>query len=131
MRMPSAAPLTGLMAGLLLLSGPALAQSYSWTSDAPKNLIGTWVEMGQRCEDENSQLSIFADGGYQWRRSRTDWGFARGQFSYVSDTPYTIYFRVRQLVQQDRPDFQYNLSGDQLKIYNYGSGQQRRLEKCK
>ncbi|MFA7430644.1 MAG: hypothetical protein WCZ23_10855 [Rhodospirillaceae bacterium] len=121
------------LAGVFLwgTSGPASAQTYSWTTTAPANLIGTWVEMGQSCKDENSPLNIFADGGYQWRRSRTDWGFARGQFSYVSTQPYTIYFRVRQLVAQNKPDFQMALSGDQLRIYSIGSGQERRLERCK
>ncbi|MGC2855527.1 hypothetical protein ACM64Y_08630 [Novispirillum sp. DQ9] len=110
---------------------PAAAQTYSWTNDSPANLTGTWVEMGQRCEDENSQLVIFSDGGYRWRQSRTDWGFARGQFSYTGPTPYSVFFRVRRLVQHENPDFQIAVSGNEIRMYSFGSGRERRLEKCR
>lgn len=110
---------------------PAAAQTYDWTNDVPPNLAGTWAEMGQSCEDDNSQLVIYSDGGYRWRRSRTDWGFARGQFSYTGPQPYTVFFRVRRLDQHESPDFQLAISGDQLRIYSFGSGRERRLEKCK
>lgn len=118
-----------LLAGLGLPQG-AEAQTRAWTNTVPPNLEGRWVEFGERCEDADSQLMIFSDGGYRWRRARTDWGFARGQYSYVTSQPHQVQFRVRRLVQHQTPDYQLAISGTQLRVYSYGSGEQRRLEKC-
>ncbi len=120
-----------ILAALLLSAAtPAAAQQYDWTSDAPPALDGTWVVQGQRCDDINSQLVIFSDGGYRWRKSRTDWGFARGKFSYITPRSSQVYFRVQRFVQQEQPDFQINVSGTSLRKYSYGSGKQVRYSKC-
>lgn len=109
---------------------PAAAQNYDWTNDVPRSLEGTWVAEGQDCDDENSRLLIFSDGGYRWRKARTDWGFARGKYSYVHPDAYTVYFRVQRFVQQEQPDFQISVSGPRLSKYSLGSGRVQRYEKC-
>lgn len=122
-----------ILAATALLAAPhvAAAQDSSWTNECPANLEGTWVEMGQRCEDDNSELVIFSDGGYRWRQSRTEWGFARGQFSYSGPNPYSLLFRVRRINQHQNPDFQIAVSGNEVRMYSFGSGRERRLEKCR
>ncbi|MGE4529412.1 MAG: hypothetical protein AB7D00_13685 [Rhodospirillaceae bacterium] len=128
MRLPSILAVAAMIAA----ATPAEAQTtYDWTNDSPANLTGTWVEMGQRCEDDNSELVIFSDGGYRWRQSRTEWGFARGQFSYTGSNPYSILFRVRRINQHQNPDFQIAVSGSEVRMYSFGSGRERRLEKCR
>jgi len=109
---------------------PAAAQEYDWTNTAPRALEGAWVKADQRCDDPNSQLMIFSDGGYRWRKSRTDWGFARGKYAYLTPTSSQVYFRVQRFLQQDAPDFQINVSGTSLRKYSYGSGKQVKYEKC-
>lgn len=49
-----------------------------WVSAVPDSLRGAWAVEG-RCEDEEGLMLIFSNGGYRWRKSHTDWGFARGQ----------------------------------------------------
>lgn len=110
--------------------GSAVAQQYEWTNDVPAMLKGTWVKMDQRCDDPNSQLMIFSDGGYRWRKSRTDWGFARGKFAQTAPTSSQVYFRLQRFVQQEQPDFQINVSGTSLRRYSFGSGRQVKYEKC-
>lgn len=124
---------TARLAALLLVwaAFPAQAQQYDWTNEVPDRLRGTWVLSGERCEDPNSQLAIFSDGGYRWRKSRTDWGFARGKYSYYSPVAGRVYFRLQRFIQQDEPDFSISVSGVELRKYSYGSGQSIRYEKCR
>lgn len=121
------------MLGALLftLAAPqAQAQDYDWTNDVPEKLRGTWVLLGQKCDDHDSQLAIFSDGGYRWRKSYTEWGFARGKYAMFSPASSRIYFRLQRFVQQEQPDFSISLSGNELKKYSYGSGRMREYEKC-
>lgn len=115
----------------IISAAPAAAQQYNWTNDAPSSIKGKWVEMGEKCEDENSHLVIFSDGGYRWRKSRTDWGFARGKYSYGSIHASSIYFRLQRFLQKDDPDFQISVSGAELKKYSHGSSRLVRYEKCR
>lgn len=126
MKLPAAA----FVLILLAAATPAHAQTRTWTNTVPPNLEGRWVDIGEQCEDEHSQLMIFSDGGYRWRRARTEWGFARGQYAYVTQQPHQVMFRVRRLVQHEAPDFQISISGNQIRVFSFGSGQQRRLERC-
>lgn len=114
----------------LLRPVAGLAQQYDWVNEAPDALEGTWVIRGQRCADDNSQLVIFSSGGYRWRKTRTEWGFARGRYSY---NPWgnTVYFRLRRLVQREQPDFQITVSGPEMRRYSYGSGETVFYEKCR
>lgn len=118
------------LAAFGLGAGTAAAQQYDWTNDVPPMLEGTWVKMDQRCEDSNSQLMIFSDGGYRWRKSRTDWGFARGKFAQSTPASPQVYFRLQRFIQQDHPDFQINVSGMELRKYSFGSGKQVEYVKC-
>jgi hypothetical protein len=120
-----------LFVAVCLGAVPAFAQQYKWSNEAPDRLRGTWVLRGERCEDPDSQLAIFSDGGYRWRKSRTDWGFARGKYSYLSPVGGTIYFRLQRFIQQDEPDFSISVSGIELKKYSYGSGDMARYDKCR
>lgn len=119
--------------GLSLAAGssPAQAQQYTWVNDAPEALKGTWVLQGQHCDDPDSQLAIFSDGGYRWRKSRTDWGFARGKYSYLNQQSPTVYFRLQRFVEQEEPDFSITASGGELKKYSFGSGSMSRYDKCR
>jgi hypothetical protein len=132
-----ARPCVGCAVGLLLFVvcclavSQASAQQYKWTNDVPDRLRGTWVIRGERCEDPNSQLAIFSDGGYRWRKSRTDWGFARGKYSYLSPVGGKVYFRLQRFIQQDEPDFSISVSGIELSKYSYGSGDMVRYDKCR
>lgn len=119
------------MAVCMTVATGAAAQQYNWTNETPSSLNGTWVEMGQKCEDDNSHLVIFSDGGYRWRKSRTDWGFARGKYSYYTAYASSVYFRLQRFIQQDEPDFQISVSGTEMKKYSYGSGRLVRYDKCR
>lgn len=107
----------------------AHAADYNWINDPPPELVGTWVLRGQSCEDQNSQVLIFSDGGYRWRQTRTEWGFARGRFSWDRGSPNT-FFRVQRFVQQDDPDFQFIVTGPEMRKYTFGSGRVTRYDRC-
>lgn len=118
-------------AALSAAATPALAQQdYQWTNSVPDSLRGTWVVQGQKCDDENSRLAIFSDGGYRWRKARTDWGFARGKFSYDSDDAANVYFLLQRLVPNEEPDFQITVSGTEMRKYSFGSGETQRYDRC-
>lgn len=117
------------MAAVLLAAGVSAARDYDWTNDVPPSLKGTWVVQGERCAADNSRLAIFSDGGYRWRKSRTDWGFARGKYSWTTGSN-TIFFRVQRFVHRDQPDFQITVSGTEMRKYSLGSGQLVEYEKC-
>lgn len=116
----------------LLLTTPtaAQAQQYDWVNEAPPALRGTWVVQGQQCEDPNSQLAIFSDGGYRWRKSRTEWGFARGKYSSLTPQSPTVYFRLQRFIEQENPDFSITAAGTELKKYSFGSGSMQKYDKC-
>ncbi|SIS55952.1 hypothetical protein [Insolitispirillum peregrinum] len=127
------APLIALLAtiaSVLVVSEPVQAQQYTWVNDVPGSLKGTWVVQGQQCSDPDSQLAIFSDGGYRWRKSRTEWGFARGKYSSISPQSATVYFRLQRLVEQEEPDFSITAGGNELKKYSFGSGSMQRYDKC-
>jgi hypothetical protein len=127
--------LAGMRLGLVAAAGLAVsvtaaAQTYDWTNDVPPTLKGVWVIQDQRCDDPNSQAVIFSDGGYRWRKSRTDWGFARGKYSYTTPTSALVYFRLQRFIPREAPDFQINVSGTSLRKYSFGSGVQVKYDKC-
>ncbi|WP_155976159.1 hypothetical protein [Novispirillum itersonii] len=120
-----AAALLALAAG----TADVRAADYTWVNEPPPGLVGTWVIRGQSCENENSQVLIFSDGGYRWRQTRTEWGFARGRFSWDRGSPNT-FFRVQRFVQQDDPDFQFIVSGPEMRKYTFGSGKVTHYDRC-
>lgn len=102
-----------------------------WVNPAPQQIKGTWAKDG-RCEDDDSLLVIFSDGGYRWRTSRTDWGFARGKYRYDSPQAYRVFFRLQRLVQtSEDPDQVITVSGSILKKYNLKGGTSETYEKCR
>lgn len=117
------------LVAVLATAGAAVAQEYDWTNDVPRPLKGTWVKIGERCEESGSRLAIFSDGGYRWRTAPTEWGFARGKYAWTDGSP-TVYFRVQRLVQQENPDFQITVTGPEMRKYAFGSGKLVRYEKC-
>lgn len=120
-----------LTTSALFASGSALAEGqYTWVNEAPESIEGTWVVSGERCEDENSHLAIFSNGGYRWRQSRTEWGYARGKYSYESAQWGTIYFRLQRLEPDNTPDYSISVSGTELRKYSLGSGKMERYDKC-
>ena len=125
LRMGVAVALLALAAG----TAGAQAADYTWINDPPPGLVGTWVIRGQSCADENSQVLIFSDGGYRWRQTRTEWGFARGRFSWDRGSPNT-FFRVQRFVQQDDPDFQFIVTGPEMRKYTFGSGKVTYYDRC-
>lgn len=118
-----------LAAGFTAAGGPVRAADYDWVNDVPAVLEGTWVIRDQRCEDENSQVLIFSAGGYRWRQARTEWGFARGRYAWTAGSP-NIYFRVQRFVQQDEPDFQFIVTGPEMRKYTFGSGKVTHYDRC-
>ncbi len=102
-----------------------------WVNVPPESLRGTWAKEG-RCRDDDSLLLIISDGGYRWRTSRTEWGFARGKFRYDNPQAYRVFFQLQRLVQAtDDPDQVFTVSGGTLKKYSLRGGTHDTFEKCR
>lgn len=105
-------------------------QSGDWVSPVPDSLRGTWAVEG-RCEDEDSLMLIFSNGGYRWRKSRTDWGFARGKYRYTHPNAYRIEFQLQRFNQtSDAPDMTITVSGNEMRKYNLRGGTNETFQKC-
>lgn len=129
-----------VLGGLTLVTDDAMkragAEAFNykpgeWVNPVPQQLKGTWAKEG-RCQDDGSLLVIFSDGGYRWRTSPTDWGFARGKYRYDSPQAYRVFFRLQRLVQTgDEPDQVITVSGTTLKKYNLKAATSETYEKCR
>ncbi|EKV32094.1 hypothetical protein C882_3158 [Caenispirillum salinarum AK4] len=105
-------------------------QSGDWVSPVPDSLRGTWAVEG-RCEDDDSLMVIFSNGGYRWRKSRTDWGFARGKYRYTHPNAYRIEFQLQRFQQpSDNPDAVITVSGNEMRKYNLMGGTNETFIKC-
>lgn len=111
-------------------SRDSFAQSYSWRNDVSPVLEGSWVKTGQKCEDSGSLLMIFSTGGYRWRKAATEWGYARGKYSWQPGSP-TISFKLQRFEPQDSPDFLFTVVGPEMRKYTYASGQLTKFSRCR
>lgn len=110
---------------------PTDYQSGDWVSPVPTSLKGTWVVDGQSCESEDSLMLIFSNGGYRWRKSRTDWGFARGRYRYTHPNAYRVGFQLQRFVQSsDNPDALITVSGNRMTKFNPLGGTSESFQKC-
>lgn len=101
-----------------------------WVSTVPRSLAGTWSVEGQ-CENEDALMLIFSNGGYRWRKSRADWGFARGHYRYTHPDAYSVEFRLQRLAEQrDQADSVLTVSGPVMRKFNPLGGTMERFEKC-
>lgn len=105
-------------------------QSGDWVSRVPASLHGSWAVEG-RCADDDSLLLIFSDGGYRWRKSRADWGFARGKYRYTHPNAYRIEFQLQRFQQpNDSADVVITVSGAEMRKYNLMGGTKETFSKC-
>ncbi|WP_092614092.1 hypothetical protein [Roseospirillum parvum] len=104
----------------------------TWTDQVPARLAGTWAEEGADCDDPDSRLLIFSDGGYRWRLSVTKWGLARGQYRYPNSQARRIEFRLRRFFQtSDAADYILILDGADLKKVNPSGRTTKVYRRCR
>ena len=115
---------------VIMSADDVFAQSYSWRNDVSPDLEGAWVKAGQRCEDSGSLLMIFSSGGYRWRKAATDWGYARGKYSWQPGSG-SVSFKLQRFEPSDSPDFLFTVVGAEMRKYTYASGQLTRFTKCR
>lgn len=109
---------------------PTDYQSGDWVSVVPESLRGSWAVDG-RCDDDDSLMVIFSNGGYRWRKSRTEWGFARGKYRYTYPNAYRIEFQLQRFEQpSDAPDAVITVSGKEMHKYNLMGGTKETFIKC-
>lgn len=125
------AGLAGLavIAGTGALAGATPAAAQEWSDDPPDLLRGSWALNG-RCESDTSEMLIFSDGGYRWRKSDGSWGFARGSFSYASPRSSRVLFKVRHIVPTPGYEAVLRISGSSLVKTNLKSNTQRNYRRC-
>lgn len=121
--------LGGFLCGLLSAVGGAHAQNYTWRSDVLPALEGTWVGRGQDCDKDTSLLMIFSAGGYRWRKAPTDWGYARGKYSWQRGAT-RVAFRLQRFNVEGDADFMFTIVGDEMRKFTYASGRMTRFERC-
>ncbi|NBT42106.1 MAG: hypothetical protein EBT20_16845 [Alphaproteobacteria bacterium] len=109
--------------------GAAHAQNYAWRTDVLPSLEGTWVKRGQDCTKDTSLIMIFSAGGYRWRKAPTDWGYARGKYSWQQGATSTA-FRLQRFNVESGADFLFTVVGDEMRKFTYASGRLVRFERC-
>ncbi len=100
-----------------------------WVGDAPESIIGSWASNG-RCDSDDAMMLVFDNGGYRWRKPDGSWGFARGYYSYTSDTSYRVLFKVRHLDPTPGYEAIITVSGNTLRKTNVKSNTQETYERC-